>query len=275
MKRFLLLIVIVYATSQFCKKQTDGFAMNKVSTLLLDSQGLEIEEEYLQQPYSYLSKGGQSYVFVSEDGQYVLKLLRSSRLNTLKILYTFFPLSSFEEKIDKQEKLLKETLKSYAIAYEKLREETGLVGLHVDKQNSIQSPLKIVDKGGVAHIIDPNQYPFIVQKRAILVKEKIHQLAQEKNFSSCREAFTALFSLMHHRMEEGIDDGDPNLSKNFGFCGNHPIQIDTGRFSLSDTPSVEKISQSKEDLQHWINKYHPELSTGFNEVYEEFIREAL
>ena len=86
---------------------------------------------------------------------------------------------------------------------------------------------------------------------------------------------SAALTLIQKRIDKGIEDKDPNLSKNFGFCQNHPIQIDAGRFSLSEAPSMQKFVASKEDLQHWINAHHPALSEDFHALYEEFFHEVL
>jgi len=273
LKRFLLLLIAFYATSQFCQKQTDGFACAKVSTLLLENPLSDVFE--LSHSYRYLGKGGQSYIFVSEDDRYVLKLFRSSRLNTLQLLYKFLPLNSFKAKIAAQENFIRQTLLSYSIAYQHLKEETGLIGVHLDRSSPLSTPLKIIDKLGIAHTLDPNQYPFVIQEKAILVKEKIEQLMHSGDLSSARLALSNLFALIQSRQEKGIEDGDPNLCKNFGFCADRPIQIDGGRFSLIKLPSNSKLGNSKEDLQHWINSRYPELSEDFNRAYEEFLHEAL
>lgn len=254
-KRFLLFVVALYATSQFCHKATDGFAMAKVSTFLLDEPIESVELPATT--YKYLGKGGQSYIFESEDGRTVLKLFRSSRLNTLKLIHKVFPM--MEAKIGAQEELLKQTLKSYLIAEKYLKEETGLIGIHLTQKSNLTKPLILVDRMGIVHTLNPNDYPFVVQEKAILVKEKIAQLMESGKLLEARNALAHLFALIETRQEKGIHDGDPNLMKNFGFCGDRPIQIDGGRFSLLPLPPNDKFNQSKEELQNWIHQHYPEL----------------
>ncbi len=124
-KRFIFLSLAFCALAPFCQKQTDGFAVGKVSTLLLDGRSSEMSIP--AQTFRYLGKGGQSYVFVSEDNRYILKLFRSSRLNTLKFFLPFR-----KTKIELLENDLRETLQSYLIAGTYLKEETGLVAIHLD-----------------------------------------------------------------------------------------------------------------------------------------------
>lgn len=257
LKKLLLFFLTLVLLQRFCETQTDGFALAKVATHLLDEPSVVMELPATT--YRYLGKGGQSYVFVSEDGSSVLKLFRSSRLNNLKLFYSVFPIKVLQKKIGIQEELLKQTLKSYSIADQYLKNETGLIGVHLDHSTNLNSPLKIVDKLGIAHTLNPNDYPFVIQEKAILVKEKIAQLMEAGKLQEARSAIAHLFAMIEARKEKGIADGDPNLIKNFGFCGDRPIQIDGGRFSLLPLPPNDKFNQSKEELQNWIHQHYPEL----------------
>lgn len=268
MFRVVIYLFALYAVTHFCESKTDGFALSKLSTHLLDKDSLPLDESLFAGRFYYLGKGGQNYVFLSEDGRVVLKFLRSSRLHTLHFFYHLFPLEFLKRKISLQEENLSKTLESYTLAYQLLKKETGLLGLHFSCNTLLSSPIKLVDKLGITHTLNPNLYPFIVQERALLVKEKITQLMENKEEEAARRALNNLFALVKMRMEKGIEDKDPNLSKNFGFIGSEPIQIDGGCFSLTSSPSLEKIRQSKEDLQHWINQYYPSLSNDLAKAYE-------
>ncbi|MBS0630158.1 MAG: hypothetical protein JSS30_08075 [Verrucomicrobia bacterium] len=244
-KKCILFLIAFYALAQFCQKQTDGFAVGKVSTLLLEGNGEETAIP--SQSYHYLGKGGQAYVFISEDDQTVLKLFRSSRLNTLKFFCPFL-----KAKIDSLENNLKQTFQSYQIANTYLKNETGLIAVHFDHRP--HQPLKIVDRLGIMHTLQ--DCPFVIQERAILVKEKIAQLMEAGEAEKAKESLANLRELVHHRIRLGIGDGDPNLIKNFGFCGDRPIQIDGGRFSLTPV-STGKFESSRQELKNWLNEHYP------------------
>lgn len=269
MKRFLFIFVALFPLTHFCQTQTDGFALTKVATVLQEgSKHKKIEVP--SAPFRYLGKGGQSYVFISEDGETVLKLLRSSRLNTLKFIHTFLPLSSLEKGINAQEKGIEKTLKSYHLAYKKLKKETGLIAVHLD-HTPLKGTLQIIDRNGIVHQLDPNHYPFILQKRALLLKEKIKEVLEREGVDGVKKMLHSLFALIKKRWKKGIEDLDPNLAKNFGFCGDQPIEIDGGRFETGLPLSLEKIGRSKTDLTYWIKATHPELSDIFEKAYSEFI----
>lgn len=266
-----LFALALYGVTQFCHQETEGFALTKVSTLLLEKEVSSFDNTLLNQPYHYLAKGGQSYVFVSEDGLTILKLFRSSKLSTLQLLHSAFPLHRFKRKIAKLEKDLEQTLQSYELAKMHLKEETGILDLHCHPTKDLPKRLVIIDKLKIAHTIDPNLYPFVVQKRALSVKTHIDQLMQNQDLEKAKAALTNLFALLETPLKLGIEDGDPNLSKNFGFIDDYPVEIDGGRFTITDTPSLKKIADSKEDMQHWLNKYHPELSFEFDNAYRRMI----
>jgi len=264
--RLIFLFFLVWGLTHFAQQKTDRFTLSKISKVLLDHEISDFDPALLDRPYTYLGKGGQSYVFVSEDGDYVLKAFRSSRLQILELLSL---LPHFEKKKHHLEQQIKETLKSYALAFEKLSEETGLVAIHLDNHKQIHTPLKIIDKLGICHTMDPNLISFVIQKKAVLVKDKIAADAD-----AAKEHLASLFSLLKTRIEKGIEDADPNFAKNFGFVGNRAVQIDGGRFFLCESPSKAYIEKAKVDLQHWINANYPALSEDFHTLYEAFCDET-
>ncbi len=260
--RFPILVALFLSLHPLCKKVTDGFALTKISHQLLETRDLPLDEGLLERSWTYLGKGGQCYVFASEDGTYVLKFLRASKESTLSL---FHPL--FDKRVQIERAKTEETLKSYQLASELLAEETGLVATHLGRSASLKHPIKIIDNLGIEHTIDADSTPFFIQKRATMVKEKILQWAEANDLERAKEGLSSLFALFDRQKEQGIEDQDPNLGKNFGFLGDTPIEIDGGRYSLSKAPSLRRLEASKEDLQHFINEFAPGLSPIFDETY--------
>lgn len=264
--RFFLIALLCLFLGFFAQKKTDRFTLSKVATHLLETPCSEMDERLLEHSFTYLGKGGQSYVFASEDGQYVLKVFRSSRLKTLQFLSRFSP--HFANKKLRLETDLKQTLQSYQLAFEELKEETALVAVHLDAHEELKGSLSIIDNLKIRHTMDPNLIPFVIQKRATLVKDKMNE-------NPTRAHLESLLNLLRSKVEAGIEDSDPNLAKNFGFIGDKAVQIDPGRFSKEGPPNLERLKQSKEDFQHFLNAHHPELSKDFDTLFEEFYREAI
>lgn len=261
--KYLYIALLALALSTFAQKQTDRFTISKIAKYRMENGTTSGDFSPLSQRFTYFDKGGQSYVFISEDGNYILKMFRGSKLQ--------FGLLNPKMK-QRAEVDLKKTLESYEIAYQALADETGLVAIHFG--GGLDKKIEIIDKLKISHKIEASSHPFIIQKRAVLVKERISLLMKQNDLQGAKEHLQSLFSLIKNRIEKKIEDLDPNLAKNFGFIGNRPIEIDGGRFSKAQTPTLDPINRSKEDLQHWINANHPELSQTFHSLYEDFCCES-
>lgn len=261
--KYIYITLLAFGLSMLAQKKTDRFTISKIAKILIADGSSTGDFSPLAQKFTYLEKGGQSYVFVSEDGNYILKMFRGSKLQ--------FGFLNPRLK-QKAEEDLKRTLDSYEIAFDALSDETGLVAIHFNDQPD--QTIEIIDKLKISHKIEASSVPFIIQRRAVLVKERISQLMEKNDLQGAKEHLQSLFSLIRNRMEKKIEDLDPNLAKNFGFIGNQAIEIDGGRFSKVQIPTLDPIERSKEDLQHWINANYPELSKTFHSLYEDFCLES-
>ncbi|MCH9610252.1 MAG: hypothetical protein S4CHLAM81_13050 [Chlamydiales bacterium] len=207
---------------------------------------------FFQQPYFYMGKGSQSYVFVSEDGNYVIKFFRKKRLTptTLCSGPTFMQEIYYEAR----RKKMKERWDLFAschLAYMRLRSECGLLYMHLNPSDDLGS-LLIHDALKRKRSIDLNQYSFFVQKRAepLLARFAPQDVAQIPH-------------LLKKRFDKGIDDHDPVLQKNMGFVGSEPIFIDIGAFYPN--PTVKKgqyqnAYQMTRKLGRWLDQKQEGLS---------------
>lgn len=255
-----LFILCFFVTARFCKNQTGKFTVLRITSNLKYNPEWEIAslsseeqariKEILNQPYSYLSKGVQSFVFASEDGQHVIKFFRHDHLSS--------PPWAFGRQHKKESRLYKDFL-SYKIAYESLRQETGLVFLHLNKDQFNQN-LDLVDKLGIHHQIPLGRYEFLVQKRASLLYTALDKMIQAGSLDDAKETLTKLVHLLAHRSQKGISDKDPDLNTNFGVIGNQPIQIDVGRFRKAP-PKLDKneIIRITDHLHQHLMVSCPEL----------------
>lgn len=238
-----LIIFAFYATDRLCRRATDGFAVIKIAAVPSGEAG-PAPLAILNQRFSYLGKGGQCYAFVSEDGQYVIKFFRKHRD-------------------------LQKTFESVRLAYDRLKQETGLVYIHLGKNPKSMPSLQIVDKLQIAHTIDPNAYGWVLQRRAELVRPHLAFLMEAGKVEEAKQALSALFVLLKQISDLGVADGDANLAKNFGFLEEQPIEIDVGRFEASYR-GCSRFEQSKEDLIHWLNAHYPTLSPHLEEEFRRF-----
>lgn len=163
------------------------------------------------------AQGGQSYVFVSEDGTHVLKFFKDQPRPWLK-------LSSYQ--VQKNKKLHR-TLMGYALIQERCPDLSGIVSLHTQPSGSI--PATLVDRLGNRHIIDLDGYLFVLQKKAGLLTPPQSPEEKEKLLQETSALLQTLTS--HH-----LSDHDPRLHLNLGKIDSKLILIDPGKIAESDTP---------------------------------------
>lgn len=273
---------------QFCYHQTDGFALCKIRSRLPyhpewetnppTANEQELLLKTLDQPFYYLAKGAQSFVFASADGQSVIKFFRLHHL-TPPLWLTFLSLPphcmlfKIRKIIEKRQELEKD-FQSYKIAFEQMKDETGLLYLHLNKTSQLKKRLTIYDKIGIAHELDLDQMEFLVQKKATLVYPSIEHLMQTEGLSKTKAAISALVRLLVHRCEKGIFDKDPDLNTNFGFLGHSPVQIDIGRFRMQEErkdpeATREEIVRITDHFRQWLDCHYPALSEHLlNEIQQ-------
>lgn len=273
MKRLLYLLVpfLIWGIERFCHAQTDGFSIVRIRNHLPFRAEWEVDasadfakiQPFLNQQFYYLAKGAQAYAFVSEDGKFVLKLFKHHRMRP-SLWAPFLPQYFSEKKTAKREALLNHDYASYLIAYEKLRDETGLLYLHLNKTSHLKQKLTLVDKLGITHTIALDDTSFLIQKKATLAVSVLKQLREEGNLSLAQEKIADLLNLIVKRCQKGIFDKDPDFFTNFGFCENEAIQIDVGRFQNDISRSSQEIYHvdlihAFDPLKKWLELHYPEL----------------
>jgi hypothetical protein len=224
------------------KKITCGFRIAKMHLDFPYRSEWETEvvpslEKILNQRFYFLGKGAQSYVFEDKAGQYVIKLFRYDQ-------------PMLEEKIVR-------LFNACKIAYDELKEETGLIYIHLN-QTSLQLPiLHFQDAIGRYYKIPLDKYRFAVQKKAKAFRETL-QMARG-NAPIMQKRIDQFLTLLLARTRKGILNSDPNLSRNFGFLEDRAIEFDFGNY-LYD-PKLNKEAEMRRftsRLKIWLQKQAPE-----------------
>lgn len=235
-------------------------------------------EQALNQPFTYLTKGHQTFVFESADHKYILKVNRfPSHLRKLPWLthplgYLF---SSERLKIKAyNEDKLDLTLKSYQIAFNELREESGLLYIHDQKTSDLNKTLTLIDRQHTPYEVVLDELIFIVQKKCDLIYPTLQQYIQNGDLVSARQMIDSIVQLLASTAQKGIQDKDAMLEKNYGCLGTHAIHLDIGRFVKNDQmkePEVRKVELAKitENLKFWLESNAAELLPFYKEKLEE------
>lgn len=228
-----------------------GFSVAKISSNLDYHPAWAIQEPSLQelepifsQPYSYLKSGTQSYAFISQDRRYVLKFFRFKHLKT-HVWDKIWP-----EKVKRRQKNLKQLFGAYKLAYDVMKEDAGLIYIHLNKTSHLQKTIQVRDKHQQVFWIDLDRTEFCVQEKAELIFDRFKTLLKNKDKTALDMAVQEMKNLITRRSQKGISDEDHAVTNNFGFVGDRPIQIDIGRIHRALQPNDEERISKR--IDQWL-----------------------
>lgn len=215
-------------------------------------------QSILNQHYTYLGKGHQSYAFLSADGQYVLKFIKFTYLKPSLLAF-------FDSKYTQmgQLKRLQRVLTGYSLASRLDPENTGVEYIHFKKTDNLKKTISVTDRYGFNHQINLDEAFFIIQKRVSVTSEILGTLLKNKNPEEAKKKIRQIFDLYVNEYKKGLFDTDHNVMSNTGFSEDKAIRLDVGRLKLDPKmknpeyfkSDLEKISKIR--LQKWIKKYFP------------------
>lgn len=249
-----LFICACIGTERLYYYQHGGFRLSKVISQLNEeypshhsSPTLEIRS-LLQQPFRFIGSGGTCFAFLGKDEKTILKLFKhqyfSNNRHKHKSLPFFFG--------------------SCALADEKLKEQTALIYLCLQKNPAIDQVVTLTDRWGFSHSLNLKDTEFAVQQNAELLFPYFERNLRAGRIEQCKTAIDSLLSLILKRCTLGIADRDPNLLINFGFVDDKAAEIDIGSFFyhpelLSPFKQIQELFSCTYALQKWLEKQSPEL----------------
>jgi len=283
MKRVFLGLFIAIGLTLFTLYRTDGFFLSKIQGPLVQGTALAPDfecQDYLHQPFYYFAKGRQCYVFISADGQTVIKFLNYSRFSLPRWLcktplphYWKMWLVGLE---DKRRLRFEATMNSFQLAMEQLRDETGLIYLHIQQGGNLPA-IEIVDQAHRAHHVDLNNTTFLLQKKATPIYEALDNLYRTGGERSLNQGIHFFISFLQKRCSLLLADDDRDVEINFGFDRGHLILLDPGRLfydpSLENPDRVEReIRIASKRLHQWLSQNYPESALFLENEVEQAIK---
>jgi len=222
----------------------------------------------LHQPFHQIGQGDQMTAYESADGKYVLKLF-NPRVPLQKKWYfkwkhwkKTYSLKWISNEWFQRSRRLEKMFARLKIAFSVLREESGLIFLHLCQNDEIRHTVQLTDKKGKEHLLPLNQTPFVLQKKAILASEYLDQLIIEDRLVDAGEAILNIEELFAKRLKLGITDENQTMDKNYGFIEGKPIQIDVGKIRVEPALLVSKESEERRILNSfhcWLKERYPFL----------------
>lgn len=277
---FFLLLLILFCVGvgnglYFLK---DGFSSRRIHSLAYPAAEDWDEEarKALQQTFYYIGRGRQCFAFASQDGKYVLKLPRTDIYKT-PFWVKALPLHAYREKLEKNHNEKEEfLLNSFRISFNELKDQTGLLAIHLGQSTSKGLFLTVKDAFGCKHRLPLATTSFILQyKHPILMKEfaKAMEIGDQKRAEKILEAILITIT---ERARKGILNRDRSFLRNYGFDGKNAYQIDVGSFfkkpDLSPEEAYQKsLRDSIDPIQEWLSQNFPEIQIYFNTKLKEFL----
>lgn len=281
--RFFILLVFAlacYGLGRLYFQLTGGFTLSNINSDFAfqpqwEVRPLSIKEKdqldaALNQTYHYLGKGCQSYVFASHDDRYVIKFFKYQRYRLQPWLSYFPPLPAIvkfrEEKNEKKWHKLDGFVKSWKLVFENLKDETGLVFVHLNKTDDLHKNLVIFDKLGLEHQVDLDQMEFCVQRKAEMLCDVLLRYQKEQNFTAASNLVDNLLAMILSEYARGLADNDHALMQNTGVIEGKPIHIDVGQFVINEEikkPEIyhQELFTKTYKFKKWLFEHYPELGS--------------
>jgi hypothetical protein len=229
-------------------------------------------DEVLSQKFTYYNKGTQAYVFISEDKKYILKFLKQQKF-TPKSWLSFIPFSfnpCYQDYLIKQ-KRCSETFSACKTAFLELKDETGLIYVHLNNSRDLNKKVTILDKNGQRHVVEIDKTSFYIQKRAQLIYSRISELMHHGDVEGAKNIITSVFALIDFLGKKGVVDNDPILRKNFGLIDDVAVQIDIGTLRIDpmrqqNLDYKQEVGNVTHSFKTWVEKNYPELTEHFEKT---------
>jgi hypothetical protein len=296
--KFIVGVALLIGLQQWIELKTLGFCLQKIQADDLpyqqqwDVSSPSSEEEhqiriFLSQPYYLIGAGSECFAFRSEDGLTVMKFFKLDHTRPVYFNKGLFvedhssfagilsnhPLtrlilpSPFHHTLQRflgiREFRIHRTFSSIKLAYNNLREETGLLYLHLNPTDNLHHVLTLYDGNAIRHQIDLDSARFFLQKSAVPLEQHFSMLHENGRNEAAKESIDSLLHLILIRCKKGFTDRDV-FNKNFGFIDNQAIEIDTGSFHKDNhmqEPWIYKqeLFYATLELKKWLKNHYPEL----------------
>jgi len=251
----------------------NGFKAHKImmsagGPSYISSEEPDILGGILSQPFRFLARGRQSYVFESADGKYVLKAFRTHRIHSpfwARILRWKNP----------NGKRYRNWITSYRLADKQLREETGIVYVHFQPTRHFKKCVHLIDRLGRGFWIDLDWMGFLIQRKYQLLNGAF---LKERPPEEVREYISAFVETVAHRCQKGIVNRNLHsapFKRNLGVEGGRVIELDVGQFSMNEKLKDHEKMRAEmvrysDHFRSWLEKENPEVVAHFDSEISKF-----
>jgi hypothetical protein len=277
----LFFIVFVSILDRRLFKESQGFCLHiieaPIPSTLDPNPSLPFPKELFAQPFRYLGKGAQSFVFESSDQTAVLKFYRfPSHLR--RFPWTRHPFgylfSSTRQNIKEYNlRRLKLSFHSFFLAAHSLQDETGVLYAHLQPTQTLNQKVQLIDKLGAQYDLSLDSVAFVVQKKGVSFLPRFKEQLTLLHKEECKHMLKSLVSMIQNRCMHNISDLDNMDNDNYGWLENRAIHLDIGRFQekeLANNPLKirEEILRVTHPLMTHLSEAEPALHAYFLNLSE-------
>lgn len=282
MRRFIFAILLSFTIFLGCRlyyRLTDDFRLTNITCDLPYNNTYEPLSSpegissYLSGPFYYIGKGAQAYVFASHDDKYIIKIFKFKHLKPSTWVESLAKIPCFktyaEAKIARKKRLIASAFTGYKLGFDNLKNETGLLYIHLNKTKTLQAHPIFYDKLGLPHAIDLDQIFFVIQKKATTTRKMIQELVKKEDLSTLKRCLSSILDLYLTEYQKGLYDRDHGVLHNTGFVDGSPIHYDIGKLTLD--PRMKESPIFRADLEKVVAKFEIYLRHHYPSYYPELV----
>lgn len=286
--------ILLMGIGFYCCSYKRGFSLEKISSKLPHNEAWEtkallfeekehLNKEVFNQTFRYLGSGNHCYAFTSQDGKYVIKFFKMHKILPKNWLRDF-PFSLFEnyrlDNVEKKQDVFENIFKSFKDAYDHLREESGLLYLHLNKTRDLKTTVTVIGYDGKKFFVDLDSKAFAVQLKAQKLCEYLLDLNGKEE--EMHRTIRSFFELIAQRCKQGLGDQHSGIRNNFGFVNGQAILVNCGHLFIDDSLKYPhyfqaEILRATEKMSHWAEQVYPDLSIILQEeaegVIDKYVKE--
>lgn len=251
MKLRILGLILFLGLGFWGQSRMHGFRLAHLACELPQAwENTQMSEEIhrrLDQPFRFFGKGGWCYAFLGKDQKTVLKFFR-------------------------KDAGLQLPFNSLTLLFQKAKDRSGLLYLHLHETNNALGFAEITDPSGVVHRVNLDKMGFALQEKGELIFSWIEQKMAADDLEGAKKAIDSFLECIVSLHRQGIKDIDRSFTNNFGFIGDRAFTLDISSFVYDAKLSYKKETIRKTSpLSRWLNKHHPQLHAYFEEKLDQII----
>lgn len=249
-------------------KANHGFSLHVIEAPLAEGQDLDLvfPRDLFSEPFHYLGRGAQVFVFESRD--HVLKFYRfPSHLRRFPWAHHPFGylFSSARKKIKEHNlKRLALSFHSFYLAAKFLPKETGALYVHLHPTSHLAQKVHLIDKLGSHYELPLDGVVFVVQKKGVSFLPAFQEQLSAGHLDACKAMLQSLIEVISSRCAHGITDLDNMDNDNYGWQDGRALHLDIGRFQEKEGLNrQEEILRVAGPLTSYLERVSPELHADF------------